>query len=41
MTTSRSASPPWNRTLTCDYVLRPTGFDQVKDPYVLEGVWKT
>jgi catechol 1,2-dioxygenase len=27
------------RTLTCDYVLRPIGFDEVKDPYLLQGFW--
>ncbi|KPI18521.1 intradiol ring-cleavage dioxygenase [Actinobacteria bacterium OK074] len=36
---ARGLTGPY-RTLTCDYVLRPIGFDEVKDPYVLEGFWK-
>ncbi|MEU2779598.1 hypothetical protein ABZ646_43925 [Streptomyces sp. NPDC007162] len=36
---ARSLTSPY-RTLTCDYTLRPIGFDEVKDPYVLEGFWK-
>ncbi|MGW0704445.1 dioxygenase family protein [Streptomyces sp. NPDC002643] len=36
---ARGLTAPY-RTLTCDYVLRPIGFDEVKDPYVLEGFWK-
>lgn len=36
---ARGLTGPY-RTLTCDYILRPIGFDEVKDPYVLEGFWK-
>lgn len=35
---ARGLTGPY-RALTCDYVLRPIGFDEVKDPYVLEGFW--
>lgn len=36
---ARGLTGPY-RTLTCDCILRPIGFDEVKDPYVLEGFWK-
>ncbi|MGW2519621.1 dioxygenase family protein [Streptomyces sp. NPDC001617] len=36
---ARGLTGPY-RTLTCDYTLRPIGFDEVKDPYHLEGFWK-
>ncbi|MEU2779264.1 catechol 1,2-dioxygenase [Streptomyces sp. NPDC007162] len=36
---ARGLTGPY-RTLTCDYILRPIGFDEVKDPYVLDGFWK-
>lgn len=36
---ARGLTAPY-RTLTCDYVLRPIGFDEVRDPYMLEGFWK-
>ncbi|MEU3982408.1 catechol 1,2-dioxygenase [Streptomyces sp. NPDC026672] len=36
---ARGPAAPY-RTLTCDYVLRPIGFDEVADPYQLGGFWK-
>ncbi|MER6079036.1 hypothetical protein [Streptomyces sp. NPDC001833] len=36
---ARGLAAPY-RTLTCDYALRPIGFDEVKDSYVLAGFWK-
>jgi catechol 1,2-dioxygenase len=36
---ARGLTGPY-QTLTCDYALRPIGFGEVKDPYVLEGFWK-
>ncbi|MER7927458.1 hypothetical protein ABTY96_30710 [Streptomyces sp. NPDC096057] len=36
---ARGLTSPY-RTLTCDYTLRSIGFDEVKDPYYLEGFWK-
>lgn len=36
---ARGLTGPY-RTLTCDCILRPIGFGEVKDPYVLEGFWK-
>ncbi|MEU0946253.1 catechol 1,2-dioxygenase [Streptomyces canus] len=36
---ARGLTGPY-RTLTCDYTLRPIGFDEVNDPYQLEGFWE-